>query len=293
MPGQPPGKLKRLVEQVLLVATGWQRDRIAAAGGGEPRTGEFEEVPGTMDAGDRIEPASTTARPAGQAVLVVSACHEVEVRSAGGAPGRRSPAGARCGREPVQQFPAGAVGIAVPAAPLLEAFHRVRQHVDLLQQVPAAQREDVGLSRGGGAFPGGGLRSWWRSTAADHPGQQRAVIARPVRRPQSSVTACARWSVGDSAHRAAGEVTATPPRPARAASWRGQRRHHRGRYAARRPRSGPPAGRWKPITADGIDLFNLASVPVTRYRYRGNTIPNPWALHNQRPTAATVESPVR
>lgn len=37
-----------------------------------------------------------------------------------------------------------------------------------------------------------------------------------------------------------------------------------------------PHGRWKPITADGIALFNPASVPVTRYRYRGNTIPNPW-----------------
>ncbi len=42
-----------------------------------------------------------------------------------------------------------------------------------------------------------------------------------------------------------------------------------------------PAGVWKPITADGIVMFNLASVPVTRYRYRGNTIPNPWNLPNQ------------
>jgi RNA-directed DNA polymerase len=35
-------------------------------------------------------------------------------------------------------------------------------------------------------------------------------------------------------------------------------------------------GRWKPITADGIELFNMAKVPVTRYRYRGTTIPTPW-----------------
>jgi len=42
-----------------------------------------------------------------------------------------------------------------------------------------------------------------------------------------------------------------------------------------------PAGAWKPITADGIVMFNLASVAVTRYRYRGNTISNPWHLLNQ------------
>jgi RNA-directed DNA polymerase len=37
-------------------------------------------------------------------------------------------------------------------------------------------------------------------------------------------------------------------------------------------------GRWRPITADGIEMFNPAAVPITRYRYRGNNIPNPWAL---------------
>jgi RNA-directed DNA polymerase len=41
-----------------------------------------------------------------------------------------------------------------------------------------------------------------------------------------------------------------------------------------------PDGRWIPITVDGIELFNLETVPITRYRYRGNTIPNPWTLHN-------------
>ena len=41
-----------------------------------------------------------------------------------------------------------------------------------------------------------------------------------------------------------------------------------------------PQGRWKPITADGIELFNLEAVPVTRYRYRGSTIPSPWVLNH-------------
>jgi RNA-directed DNA polymerase len=41
-----------------------------------------------------------------------------------------------------------------------------------------------------------------------------------------------------------------------------------------------PEGRWKPVTADGIELFNLEAVPVTRYRYRGSTIPSPWVLNH-------------
>jgi RNA-directed DNA polymerase len=41
-----------------------------------------------------------------------------------------------------------------------------------------------------------------------------------------------------------------------------------------------PNGRWKRPSADGIELFNIASVPVTRYRYRGSKIPNPWTLTN-------------
>ena len=36
-----------------------------------------------------------------------------------------------------------------------------------------------------------------------------------------------------------------------------------------------PTGRWQPISADGIELFNPETVPVTRYRYRGNTDPQP------------------
>ncbi|GII32959.1 hypothetical protein Pmi06nite_64010 [Planotetraspora mira] len=40
-----------------------------------------------------------------------------------------------------------------------------------------------------------------------------------------------------------------------------------------------PTGRWRPIAADGIELFNMASTPVTRYRWRGSRIPNPWILN--------------
>jgi len=68
---------------------------------------------------------------------------------------------------------------------------------------------------------------------------------------------------------------------------------HRWTWKDVRRRFTTPDGRWRPITVDGIALFNLASVPVTRYRYRGNTIPNPWTLPAKRLTAATVESPVR
>jgi len=38
-----------------------------------------------------------------------------------------------------------------------------------------------------------------------------------------------------------------------------------------------PTGAWRPITADGVTLFNPAAVPIRRYRYRGNKIPTPWA----------------
>ena len=37
-------------------------------------------------------------------------------------------------------------------------------------------------------------------------------------------------------------------------------------------------GRWHRPSADGIELFNIASVPVTRYRYRGSKIPSPWTV---------------
>ena len=35
-------------------------------------------------------------------------------------------------------------------------------------------------------------------------------------------------------------------------------------------------GRWQKLSADGVELFDLQAVTVTRYRYRGNTIPNTW-----------------
>jgi RNA-directed DNA polymerase len=37
-----------------------------------------------------------------------------------------------------------------------------------------------------------------------------------------------------------------------------------------------PIGQWLPITAGAIELRRIAALPVTRYRYRGTTIPNPW-----------------
>ncbi|MGI8946905.1 MAG: group II intron reverse transcriptase/maturase [Ornithinimicrobium sp.] len=68
---------------------------------------------------------------------------------------------------------------------------------------------------------------------------------------------------------------------------------HRWKWKDVRRRFTTPDGRWRPIAVDGIELFNLEAVPVTRYRYRGNTIPNPWTLHNHATTAGAVESPVR
>ena len=56
---------------------------------------------------------------------------------------------------------------------------------------------------------------------------------------------------------------------------------HRWRWKDVRRAFTTPDGRWKPITAGGIELFRLETVPVTRYRYRGTTIPSPWTLkHN-------------
>jgi RNA-directed DNA polymerase len=62
----------------------------------------------------------------------------------------------------------------------------------------------------------------------------------------------------------------------RVARW--LRTLHRWRWTDLRRRLTTPDGRWKPIAADGIELFNLESVAVTRYRWRGTTIPNPWTL---------------
>jgi RNA-directed DNA polymerase len=50
---------------------------------------------------------------------------------------------------------------------------------------------------------------------------------------------------------------------------------HRWRWTALRRHLTDHTGRWKPISADGITLFDLEKVGVTRYRYRG-AIPTPW-----------------
>jgi len=54
------------------------------------------------------------------------------------------------------------------------------------------------------------------------------------------------------------------------------RTRHRWRWTALRRYLTDHTGRWKPISAGGITLFNLEKVGITRYRYRGAAIPNPW-----------------
>jgi len=55
------------------------------------------------------------------------------------------------------------------------------------------------------------------------------------------------------------------------------RTRHRWRWKDVRRWLTDHTGRWKPISADGIELFNPETIPIRRYRYRGNQIPNPWA----------------
>jgi RNA-directed DNA polymerase len=57
---------------------------------------------------------------------------------------------------------------------------------------------------------------------------------------------------------------------------RWQMKLHRWRWKDVRRRLTGPGGRWRRPQADGIELFNLGSVPVTRYLYRGTKIPSPW-----------------
>jgi RNA-directed DNA polymerase len=42
---------------------------------------------------------------------------------------------------------------------------------------------------------------------------------------------------------------------------------------------------WRPIVIDGIEMFNISSVTVTRYRWRGTKIPTPWPAAVIEPTA--------
>ncbi|MGW5690897.1 group II intron maturase-specific domain-containing protein [Streptomyces asiaticus] len=55
---------------------------------------------------------------------------------------------------------------------------------------------------------------------------------------------------------------------------------HRWKWKDVRRRLTDRNGRWQRPSADGTELFDLQAVAVTRYRYRGNTIPNPWTHPN-------------
>jgi len=73
--------------------------------------------------------------------------------------------------------------------------------------------------------------------------------------------------------------------------WLGKKHPHRNARWIIRHYYGP--GQWWPI-AEGIRLFQPATVKIERYRFRGTKIPNPWQIHVQNPvTPALVESPVR
>jgi len=60
-------------------------------------------------------------------------------------------------------------------------------------------------------------------------------------------------------------------------------RHRMTRNAFRRLFHSPQG--WKPILLDGISLFNIAKVPVSRYRWRGTKIPSPWPVRSITPPA--------
>ncbi|MEU5197752.1 hypothetical protein [Streptomyces scabiei] len=55
---------------------------------------------------------------------------------------------------------------------------------------------------------------------------------------------------------------------------------HRWKWKDVRRRFTDHTGRWHKLSADGTELFDFQAVAVTRYRYRGNTIPNPWTRLN-------------
>jgi len=56
------------------------------------------------------------------------------------------------------------------------------------------------------------------------------------------------------------------------------RQRHRWRWTDVRRQFTTASGRWLPITAGEIEMRRIAAIPVTRYRYRGTKIPNPWTL---------------
>ena len=51
---------------------------------------------------------------------------------------------------------------------------------------------------------------------------------------------------------------------------------HRWRWKDVRHLFTDPSGRWLPVTAGHAELRHIAAIPVTRYRYCGSQIPNPW-----------------
>jgi RNA-directed DNA polymerase len=75
---------------------------------------------------------------------------------------------------------------------------------------------------------------------------------------------------------------------------RWQRTRHRWRWKDVRRWLTDHTGRWQPITAEDVILFNPTRIAIRRYRYRGGKIPNPFTIGlTTSPTATTVESPVR
>ncbi len=61
----------------------------------------------------------------------------------------------------------------------------------------------------------------------------------------------------------------------RVARW--LRTLHRWTWAQSRRRFTTAWGRWKPLSAGEVELFDLNHVAVTRYRYRGAAIATPWS----------------
>jgi RNA-directed DNA polymerase len=59
---------------------------------------------------------------------------------------------------------------------------------------------------------------------------------------------------------------------------------HRMTWTALRRRFKGPNG-WRPIVLDGIEMFVISTVTVTRYRWRGTKIPSPWPTAIIEPTA--------
>ena len=61
---------------------------------------------------------------------------------------------------------------------------------------------------------------------------------------------------------------------------RWQMKLHRWTWKDVRRRLTGTCGRWLKPQADGIELFRLVPVPVTRYLYRGSQVPSPWTMPN-------------